>query len=175
MSDPYIGEIRLFAFPRVPNGWLACNGQSVSISQYDTLYAVIGTAYGGDGTTLFNTPDLGGRVAVGQGQGPSHLNYVIAQPGGEESHTLREAEMPKHSHALVSSSATGAAATPGPTLHLATASAGTLYAAGGDIPSYDVMASCVLPAGNSLPHNNMMPTLVCNYCICAFGIVPTPG
>jgi microcystin-dependent protein len=175
MSDPYIGEIRLFAFPRVPNGWLACNGQSVPISQYETLYAVIGTAYGGDGQSSFNLPDLQGRVAIGQGQGTGLPNFTLGQPGGEEAHTLIEPEMPVHSHALMSSTATADTVTPGPTLHLATASAGTLYAPAANIPSYDRMAACVATAGNSVPHDNMMPTVTCNYCICWAGIFPSPG
>ncbi|MET4721709.1 microcystin-dependent protein [Bradyrhizobium japonicum] len=68
MSDPFVGEIRLFAFPRVPNGWLACNGQSVSIAEYQTLYAIIGTIYGGDGQTTFNLPDLQGRSRSDRGR-----------------------------------------------------------------------------------------------------------
>src|SRR4051812_41772774 len=120
MSDPFIGEIRLFAFSRVPNGWFACNGQSVSIAEYETLYAIIGTIYGGDGQTTFNVPDLQGRVAIGRGQGTGLPNFSLGQPGGEESHTLVEPEMPVHSHALMSSTAAATTQTPGPTLHLAT-------------------------------------------------------
>jgi microcystin-dependent protein len=176
MSDPFVGEIRLFAFSKVPNDWLACNGQSVSISTYQLLYSVIGVTYGGDNVTSFNTPSLAGRVAIGQGQAPSQPTYTIGQPGGQESHTLSEAEMPTHSHALMSSSATADAATPGATLHLATASANNLYAPGGtNMPTFDLMAPCVTTAGNSLPHDNMMPTQVGNYCICAFGIYPSSG
>jgi microcystin-dependent protein len=175
MSDPFVGEIRLFAFPRVPNGWFACNGQSVPISEYQTLYAIIGTTYGGDGQTTFNVPDLQGRVAIGRGQGTGLPNFNLGQPGGEEAHTLIEPEMPVHSHALMSSTATADSVTPGPTLHLATASAGTLYAPAANIPSYDRMAACVTTAGNSIPHNNMMPTVTCNYCICWAGIFPSQG
>jgi len=175
MSDPFVGEIRLFAFPRVPNGWFACNGQSVPIAQYEALYALIGTTYGGDGITSFNLPDLQGRVAIGQGQGTGLPNFTLGQRGGEEAHTWIEPEMPVHSHALMSSTATADTATPGPTLHLATASAGTLYAPAASIPSYDRMAACVATAGNSIPHDNMMPTVTCNYCICWEGIYPSQG
>ncbi|EJN14837.1 microcystin-dependent protein [Bradyrhizobium sp. YR681] len=173
MADPFIGEIRLFGFPRIPNGWLACAGQSLPISQYDTLYAVLGTTYGGDGNTTFNLPDLRGRVAIGQGQG--NPNYVLGQVGGEEQHTLVEAEMPAHSHALVSSTAIGTAVTPAQTLHLATASGGELYAPVANAGTYATMAACVATAGNSVGHDNMMPTVVANYCICYAGIFPSSG
>jgi microcystin-dependent protein len=175
MSDPFVGEIRLFAFPRVPTGWFACNGQSVSISEYQALYTIIGTIYGGDGQTTFNLPDLQGRIAIGRGQGTGLPNFTLGQLGGEEAHTLIEPEMPVHSHALMSSTAVGETQTPGPTLHLGTASAGTLYAPAASIPSYDRMAACVAPAGNSVPHENMMPTVTCNYCICWAGIFPSQG
>jgi microcystin-dependent protein len=175
MSDPFIGEIRLFGFPRIPDGWLACAGQSLPISQYDTLYAVVGTTYGGDGASTFNLPDLRGRVAIGQGQGQTLPNYVLGQAGGEEQHTLVEAEMPAHSHALTSSTATGTAVTPGQTLHLATASSGELYAPTANAGTYAIMAPCVTTAGNSVGHDNMMPTVVANYCICYAGIFPSSG
>jgi microcystin-dependent protein len=175
MADPFIGEIRLFGFPRVPTGWLACAGQSLPISQFDTLYAVIGTMYGGDGSSTFNLPDLRGRVAIGQGQATGFPNYTLGQVGGEEQHTLIEAEMPAHSHALMSSTATGTAATPAQTLHLAAASAGELYAPAANAAPYAVMGACVATAGNSVPHDNMMPTVVANYCICYAGIFPSSG
>ena len=175
MAEPYVGEIRLFGFPRIPTGWFACNGQSVSIAQYEVLYAVIGTIYGGDGVNTFNLPDLRGRVAIGQGQGLSLPNYPLGQPGGEEMHTLIETEMPVHSHALMSSTVVGTAVTPGPTVHLGTASAGELYAPVANAGAYSTMAPCVMPAGNSVGHDNMMPTVVANYCICWQGIFPSSG
>lgn len=175
MADPFIGEIRLFGFPRVPNGWLACNGQSLQISQYDTLYAVIGTTYGGDGVQTFNLPDLRGRVAIGQGTGPNLPGYALGQIAGEEAHTLIEAEMPTHSHALLSSTATGTTATPAQTVHLATSSSGNLYAPVMNAAPYATMAPCVTTAGNNIAHNNMMPSVVANYCICTAGIFPSPG
>ncbi|MBC9881326.1 phage tail protein [Bradyrhizobium sp. INPA01-394B] len=173
MSDPFIGEIRLFGFPRVPTGWLACDGSSVSIAQYQVLFAVIGTTYGGDGQQTFKLPDLRGRVPIGQGQGPSLPNYTLGQPGGEDMHTLLESEMPSHSHGLTSSTATATIVTPGPTVHLATASSGNLYAPVANAAPYEAMAACVLPAGQSAPHNNIMPTVVANYCICFEGIFPS--
>ncbi|MHC2619289.1 microcystin-dependent protein [Bradyrhizobium huanghuaihaiense] len=175
MSDPFVGEIRLFGFPRVPTGWFACNGQAMSISQYQVLYTVIGTTYGGDGVNTFNLPDLRGRVAIGQGQGTGFPFYVLGQIGGEETHTLVEGEMPTHSHALMSSTGTGETSEPGQTVHLATASTGNLYAPTADAAPYATMAACVTPAGNSIGHDNMMPSVVANYCICNDGLFPSPG
>ncbi|PDT83027.1 phage tail protein [Bradyrhizobium sp. Y36] len=175
MADPFIGEIRLFGFTRVPDGWLACSGQSLAISQYDVLYAVIGTTYGGDGVQTFNLPDLRGRVPIGQGTGQGLPTYALGQMAGEEDHTLIEAEMPVHSHSLMSSTATADTATPGPAVHLATASTGNLYAPVMNAAPYATMAPCVTTAGKNIGHNNMMPTVVANYCICFNGIFPSPG
>jgi microcystin-dependent protein len=175
MADPFVGEIRLFAFPRIPDGWIACSGQSLPIAQYDTLYAVIGTTYGGDGVQTFNMPDLRGRVAIGQGQAPARPNYTLGQLAGEESHTLTELEMPVHSHALMSSTTTATTATPATNVHLGTASTGNLYAPAADAGPYEVMAPCVSPIGSGVAHDNMMPTLVCNYCICFAGVFPAAG
>ncbi|CCD97793.1 tail fiber protein [Bradyrhizobium sp. STM 3809] len=175
MSDPFLGEIRLFAFPRVPDGWLACNGSSLSISNYDALYAVIGTTFGGDGVQTFNLPDLRGRVPLGQGTTQDGTTYVIGELAGEDEHTLIANEIPAHSHALLSSTVPADTATPGPTVHLATASTGNLDAPIANAGTYSVMAPCLVAAGQSVPHNNIMPTVVGNYCICIAGIFPSPG
>lgn len=175
MSDPFIGEIRLFGFPRVPSGWLACNGLNVPISTYETLYTVIGTTYGGDGVNVFALPDLQGRVAIGQGQGSGQPSYSLGERAGQEQHTLIENEMPSHNHGMISSTDTATTATPGPAVHLATASAGTLYAPPAGTPSYDLMAPCLTTSGGSVAHDNMMPTVVGNYCICYAGIFPSPA
>lgn len=174
MSDPFVGEMRLFGFPRIPSGWLPCIGQTVAISQYNALFAVIGTTYGGDGVSNFKLPDLRGRVPIGQGQGPNLPAYALGQAGGEDAHALAIAEIPQHSHALMSSTVTGNTAMPG-NVHLATASAGTLYAPAVNAAPYAVMAQCIQPAGQSSPHNNIMPTVVGSYCIAYDGYFPTPG
>jgi len=177
VSDQYVGEIRLFAFPRIPDGWVACNGQSLSISAYELLYALIGTVYGGDGVQTFNVPDLRGRVPMSQGNGGGLSPRVLGQIGGEENHTLLDREMPSHSHALLSSTSVANSQTPGTTVHLATSSstAHNLYAPQEGVTGYDVMAPSVAPTGNSIPHNNMMPTLTGNYCIAYVGIYPSQG
>jgi len=173
MSDPYVGEIRLFGFPRVPDGWLACNGQLVPIASYDVLYSLIGTAFGGDGAQTFGLPDLRGRVPISQGQGTGLPNYTVGQPGGEEQHPLRDVEMPSHGHALLSSTDTDNVSVPAQNVHLATASGGTLYAPTASAAPYGMMAAAsVGAAGNNLPHDNMMPTVVGNFCIAYAGAYP---
>lgn len=173
--DSFVGEIRLFGFPRIPTGWLACNGQPVSVAEYSTLYAVIGTTYGGDGSQTFNLPDLRGRVPIGLGTGRGLPTYALGQPGGQEAHTLIEAEMPSHSHGLMSSTVTSTTTTPSDSVHLGTVSAGSFYATTANAAPYVSMAACIGFTGDSVAHDNMMPTLVCNYCISYVGVFPSPG
>ncbi|MDQ7250317.1 phage tail protein [Dongia sedimenti] len=175
MADQFVGEIRLFAFGRVPTGWVACNGALLSIAQFDVLYTLLGTTYGGDGSTTFGVPDLRGRVPLHAGKSNQGNTYVPGQIAGEETHTLNLQEMATHTHALVSTSNKGDTATPGPTVHLATSNidAETLYAPPASIAGYDVMADCMTPDGESLPHDNMMPTLIMNFCIATEGIYPS--
>ncbi|MET0221463.1 MAG: tail fiber protein [Tardiphaga sp.] len=175
MSDPFIGEIRLFGFPRIPDGWLGCNGALYSIAEYEVLYTLIGTVYGGDGNTTFGVPDLRGRVPLAQGSGRGLTPRALGEIGGQPQHTLLTTEMPTHSHALVASMTAGETAAPGPSVQFATASLATaaLYTQPADIPSYVVMANSIALAGQNQAHDNMMPTLTANYCICYAGIFPS--
>ena len=93
MTQPYVGEIRMFGGNFAPSSWAFCNGQTLAISQYQVLFTLIGTTYGGNGTTTFNLPNLQGQLAVGMGQGPGLSNYPIGQTGGVESVTLTTANM----------------------------------------------------------------------------------
>ncbi len=97
-QTPYIGEVRLFAGNYAPNGWAECNGQLLSIAEYDTLYALIGTTYGGDGVTDFAVPNLQGRVVVGQGQSPGTGNYVMGEMSGQEHFRVNTVNIPSHYH-----------------------------------------------------------------------------
>jgi len=175
MSDCFIGEIRLFAFPRAPNGWAPCNGQLLSIAQNAALFALIGTTYGGDGISTFGLPDLQGRVPIDAGTSNQGNTYVLGQKTGEETHLLTIQEMPAHSHALISSSNAGTTAAPAQNVHLATSNVATktLYAPPAGIAGYDVMADCVSLVGDNQPHDNMMPTLVMNFCIATEGVFPS--
>ena len=176
MSQPFVGEIRMFAFGNrgAPNGWQACNGSLLSIAEYEPLFTLIGTTYGGDGQSTFAVPDLRGRLPIHQGQGPGLSNYVIGQVSGTETVTLTTTQMPAHTHTVL---ATTAAATTG---NITTAiipgavSGETMYATdttGG--AAFTVAPASVTPAGGSQPHENTMPTLTVQYCIAWAGIYPT--
>lgn len=176
MVTPYIGEIRLFGFGRIPTDWAACNGQLLPISEYEALFTLIGTIYGGDGQTTFAVPDLRGRVPISLGQGPGLSNYVLGQRAGQDEVTLTSTQMPSHSHSLMATANPGTTATPGTGVHLAATTNGTMYAPQANITSMTVMAPIsVTVAGDGMPHDNIMPTLVANYCIALYGIFPTPG
>lgn len=175
MSQPFIGQIIAVGFNFVPVGWLACNGQILSISQYDVLFALIGTTYGGDGVNTFAVPNLCGRTPVNSGQGPRTSNYVIGQQTGTESVTLQANQVGAHSHTLQASAQPGTTATPGPSVSLAVnaQSAAFLY----HTPPVDVPLSgnAIGPAGNNQAHENMQPSLAINYIICTEGIFPSRG
>src|SRR4051812_16408638 len=113
MAQPYVGEIRMFAGNFAPAGWAWCDGQPLPISENETLFQLIGTTYGGDGTQTFCLPDLQGRVPVHMGQGPGIAqNYVIGERAGVESVTLGVQHIPPHTHAWIASPSGGTAGTP---------------------------------------------------------------
>jgi microcystin-dependent protein len=178
MSTPYIGEIRMFGFGTrgAPNGWWACDGSLLPISQYDALFALIGTTYGGDGQTTFAVPDLRGRLPIHQGTGPGLSTYVIGQKAGTETVTVLPTQMPAHTHTLAVTSAAATAVTPGTSLLPGTVSGETFYTS-------DITGATALPmtaqatsaAGGSQPHENCMPTLTAQYCIATQGIFPSQG
>jgi microcystin-dependent protein len=174
MSDPFVGEIRLFSFQRIPLGWLACDGSQQPIANYEVLYTLLGTVFGGDGVNTFNVPDLRGRVPLSRGSGRGLTPRALGQISGTPTHTLSMSEMPFHGHALMASTKTGETAIPGPGVQLATASLTTdsLYTAPASIPNYVVMGASIVASGRSQAHDNMMPTLTANYCICFAGIFP---
>ncbi|NES22538.1 MAG: phage tail protein, partial [Symploca sp. SIO3E6] len=112
MSDPFIGEIRMFAGNFNPVGWAICNGAQMSISQNEALFSLLGTTYGGDGRTTFNLPDFRGRVPIHTGEGPGLTNRPIGSQGGEEKVTLTVNNLAKHTHAWQASTATVSQSTP---------------------------------------------------------------
>jgi len=166
MSQPYVGEVRMFAGNFAPAGWMFCEGQVLPISENDTLFNLIGTTDGGDGQFTFALPDLRGRIPLHQGNG-----YILAEAGGVESVTLTTNQLPVHSHAVRASSAAATAAA-GPTGVLAAAKT-ALY--GSDPPSRPMAANAVTVAGASQPHDNMAPYLALNFIISLFGIYPSPN
>lgn len=175
MSDAFFGEIRLFAFPRIPTGWLACDGSLQPISQNQALYALLGTQFGGDGVNTFGLPDLRGQVPVHQGTGTGLTTRAIGSSGGAESVALTVGELPAHSHTMLAT--TVAATSPAPMQGGLLASIGggdTFYATDGTL-GQPMHAGSITPAGSSLPHANVMPSLVASFCICTSGVYPTPA
>ena len=175
MSTPYVGEIRLFGFSRVPNGWFPCDGSLLSIAEYEVLFTLIGTTYGGDGQSTFAVPDLRGRLPIHQGQGPGLSSYVIGQVSGTETVTLIQTQMPAHTHALVATTSASTAITPGPTLLPGTVSGDTFYVNTITGNTAAPMSGQMLApnGGGSQPHDNTMPTLTVQYCIAWAGIFPS--
>jgi microcystin-dependent protein len=171
MSNPFVGEIRLFGFNFVPLDWLPCDGSLVAISEYETLFNLIGTTYGGDGQTTFGLPDLRGRVPIHQGTGPGLSTYVIGQQAGIETVTLTPNQLPQHTHPLPTSSA--AAVSTNPTNAVLAAGSSDPVFTDPTAPLVDMSAAAAGAVGGSQPHDNMMPTLTINYAIAAFGIFPS--
>jgi microcystin-dependent protein len=170
MAEPYIGEIRMFGFNFAPVGWQMCNGQLLAISENETLFNLIGTTYGGNGTTTFALPDLRGRVAIHIGRGNGLSQYVIGQTGGVENVTLTQGQMPQHPHPVGASSALASGGRPSGAV---LARSGTdIYAAAPD-GSTTMNAGMIGLTGNSLPHPNIQPYLVLNFCISLFGVFPS--
>lgn len=171
MSQPFLGEIRLVPYTFAPRGWAFCHGQLLSISQNDALFSLVGTIYGGDGTSTFGLPDLRGRIAIHRGTGQGLSGYVLGDVGGQEGVSLQAAQMPAHSHGLGVATAIGDQTNPvgnAPAtspLALGFAYAGT---ANGTMP-----AGAVENAGGGQPHGNMQPYLALNYVIALTGIYPT--
>ncbi|MDP4078465.1 phage tail protein [Acidovorax sp. A1169] len=166
MAQPYVGEIRMFAGNFAPAGWAFCHGQLQAISEYETLFQLIGTSYGGDGQSTFALPDLQSRAPVHQGNG-----YILAETGGVETVTLTVNQIPAHNHALAYGVGTQASPqggllglTPARDFRYSSATANAQLKA-------DVMAA----AGGSQPHDNLSPYLALNFIISLFGIFPSPN
>ena len=107
MAQPYVGEVRMFGGNFAPAGWMFCEGQLLAISEYETLFMLIGTTYGGDGQSTFALPDLRGRIPIHFGNG-----FILAETGGAEEITLTINQIPAHSHPLLASSSPGTSSTP---------------------------------------------------------------
>lgn len=163
MAEPFIGEIRCFSFNFAPDGWAPCDGRMLSIVQNQALFSILGTTYGGNGTTTFALPDLRGRAPVHNGNG-----VLLGQSAGEEVHTLTTNEMPAHVH-TVSANSDGA------TSKMAAGNAWGNNGTNSYAPQPDGVMSpnALAAAGGGQSHPNMQPYNVANYCIALVGIYPT--
>jgi microcystin-dependent protein len=194
MSQPFLGEIKIVGFNFNPRGYAYCSGQILAISQNSALFALLGTTYGGNGTTTFGLPNLQSRVPVGQGQGAGLSPYVLGQMGATENTTLLISNMPAHNHTLTGSvtvttnvntvSAVGDQAKPG----------GHLLAKGQDATTTAIMNNYsdaatdsilggvgssvtntlqVGVTGSGIPFSHLSPYLALNFIIATSGIFPT--
>jgi microcystin-dependent protein len=176
MTEPFVGEIRWLPFSRTPTGWLPCDGNAVPISEYETLYTLIGTTYGGDGVNSFQTPDLRGRVPIHQGTGRGLSPRVIGQMEGSETIVL-QSNQAGHIHTLVASQDAVTDTKPAVGLSPGTVAADdTLYCSGtGTSQSAALGGSSLSSIGSGLPHENCAPTLAISAFICWAGIFPSQG
>ena len=172
MSDPFVGEIRIFAGNFAPTGWAMCNGQLLPISQNTALFSLLGTFYGGDGKSTFALPNLEGSAPIHQGQGPGLSDYFLGQTGGENNVTLLTTEIPAHNHQAMGIAGSGQTA-PDPTVVWGTLAGRTpppLYSSAAPDVTMNPFALGV--SGSSFPHNNLQPALVLNFIIAMQGIYP---
>jgi microcystin-dependent protein len=182
MAEPYLAEIRMFGGNFAPQGWAFCNGQILSIAQNTALFSLLGTTYGGNGTTTFALPDLRGRVAIHQGSGPGLSPYVIGQQAGTESVQLTVAQLPAHAHNVNCDATSTSRATTGfgqstgstPTNNfpgLAAVAGEGVYSTG---PAASTMnAAMIAPNGGGQGHANIQPYLSLSFIIALQGIYPS--
>ena len=181
--EELLGQIEIFAFGYAPRGWLPCNGQLLPISQYQALFSLLGVTYGGNGVQTFALPDLRGSTPIGQGAGANLTPRVMGEVVGQASVTLLTSQIPTHNHGLAANttSATPNTQTPSSSVVL-TQTSGTdergtvvqynVYTPG-TAPDQMLAAGAIGSAGGSAPHNNMMPSLGLNFCICTSGLYPS--
>ena len=173
MSEPFIGEIRMFGGNFAPNGWAFCDGQLLPISENETLFQLIGTTYGGDGQSTFGLPDLRGRIPIHQGQGPGLSNRTLSEQLGSETTTLTVNQIPPHNHSIPGSPSVGNS-TGVSNSTIAAGTLGRVYTSDNTPANLGEMnAGTIVNAGSSQPHDNMMPYLCINFIISLFGIFPT--
>ena len=170
MSEPFVGEIRMFAGNFAPRGWAFCDGQLLAVNQNDALFSLLGTIYGGDGRTTFGLPDMRGRVPLHAGSGPGLSPRRLGAKLGAETETLTVNQLPSHTHAFTANTSSGTDNNPSGKL-VAESPSLDLYA---EIDATAPMASSAITAtGGSRSHTNIMPFLCVNFIIALFGIYPS--
>jgi microcystin-dependent protein len=171
--DPFVAEIRIFGFNFAPAGWAQCDGQILAISQNTALFSLVGTTYGGNGTSNFALPNIQGMGTISQGQGPGLNNRSLGETAGEVNVTLLTSELPAHAHTVLAKN-TGTLADP---TNAVFGEPGTQR----PVPNFyattkgtgvNMNGLALSPTGGNLPHNNMMPYTVMNYCIAMQGVFP---
>ena len=168
MSTPYLATIKPFSFNFAPKGWALCNGQLLAIDQNQALFSLLGTTYGGNGTTTFARPNLQGNFLLCMGNG-----YTIGQTGGEALHTLLTSEMPSHAHVPVGSSDAASTGSPTGAYPAAQTAATGISPYAGSASTPVALATGSSNTGSSQGHENRPPYLVLNFCIALSGIFPS--
>lgn len=174
MSEPFIGEIRMFAGNFAPRGWAFCDGQLLAVSQSDALFSLLGTIYGGDGETTFGLPDMRGRIPIHAGSGPGLSPRRLGAKGGAESVTITANQLPSHTHRAIDTppfatqdqaDSTDASELP--------AFNDTAYSYSTSTGSSQTLGGNTADVGGSRSHTNLMPFLCINFIISLFGIYPS--
>jgi microcystin-dependent protein len=182
MAEPFLGQIELFPYTFAPYTWVNCQGQLLSVGQYSALFSLLGTNFGGNGTSNFGLPNLQGAVAVGQGQSASGTSYSMGQTGGGANIALTNNTIPPHTHALMANTGVGTnnvaqnqllsqAEIPGASIRDPAVKINMYLQS----PPNQTLAAASIVAvnGGGSPHNNMQPYLALNYCISLSGLFPT--
>lgn len=172
MSNPFIGEIRMFGGNFAPRGWALCDGQLLAISQNQALFSLFGTLYGGDGRTTFGLPELRGRVPLHQGQGPGLSNRSIGQRLGAENATVSANELPAHSHELQGSNNFGGDTSPANNLP-GTGSGINLYSNDPAAVGVTMQGNAITATGGGQTHANVMPFQCVNFIVSLVGVYPS--
>ncbi len=170
MSEPFVGEIRMFAGNFAPRGWAFCDGQLMAVSQNDALFSLLGTIYGGDGRTTFGLPDMRGRIPVHAGQGPGLSPRNLGSKGGSEKETLTANQMPSHHHGMNVSSAPGDQQKP---INRYMASSPTVRMFRPTPANVNLEPTMLTNTGGSRSHTNLMPYLCIHFIIALVGIYPS--
>lgn len=168
--EPLLGSLMLFAGNFAPRGWAFCNGQLLPISSNTALFSILGTQYGGDGSTTFALPDLRGRAPVGAGQGPGLSNYPIGSRVGSETTTLTAANLPSHSHTLNGSSLPGSSSLPNGNVPAVNRDGILHYGTTADVT---MSSASITSTGGNQGFNNIQPVLGMHYCIALQGVFPS--
>jgi microcystin-dependent protein len=171
MSEPFVGEVRMFAGNFAPRGWAFCDGQMLAVSQNDALFSLLGTIYGGDGRTTFGLPDLRGRIPIHAGSGPGLSPRSLGSKAGAENVTLTTNQLPSHSHEFTATTANATDSTPNNTMTMGKGVGFDPYI--DQNGSVSMNANNVTAVGGSQSHTNIMPFLCVNFIIALVGIYPS--
>lgn len=171
MSEPFVGEVRMFAGSFAPRGWAFCDGQLLAVSQNDALFSLFGTIYGGDGQTTFGLPDLRGRVPIHAGSGPGLTPRSLGSNSGSENETVAANTLPSHSHEFRASTNIADESDPSGNVLAQPPAVSTYFPT---VPNTaDLAASSLASVGGNQSHTNLMPFLCVNFIVALVGIYPS--